>query len=104
MVLNFEPVICQYAERLCERISQYAGSRRPLVVSDAYPCLSGDVVMQYAFGFRHKQLDSPNFGSFHEAFQSMGAYGHVTAQFPWFLPVSSDDSGDMHYIWPSDVN
>ncbi|OJD24340.1 hypothetical protein ACJ73_04297 [Blastomyces percursus] len=86
-VLNFEPIIHQHAELLCERISQSAGSRQPLVVSDAYPCFSGDTIMKYALGFNYKQLESPNFDSFHKAFQAMGASGHVTSQFPWFLPL-----------------
>ncbi|PGH02755.1 hypothetical protein GX51_04489 [Blastomyces parvus] len=86
-VLNFEPIIRQHAELLCERISQSAGSGQPLVVSDAYPCFSGDTIMKYALGFNYKQLESPNFDSFHEAFQAMGASGHLTSQFPWFLPL-----------------
>ncbi|EEH43171.2 uncharacterized protein PADG_07991 [Paracoccidioides brasiliensis Pb18] len=87
MALNFEPVIRQCVERLCERISEFVESSQPLVISDVYPCLSGDVVMQYALGFGYNQLDSPKFDSFHGAFQSMGASGHVTSQFPWFLPL-----------------
>ncbi|PGH11422.1 hypothetical protein AJ79_04923 [Helicocarpus griseus UAMH5409] len=88
MILSFEPVIRERAERLCEKFLDYAETSQPLVIPDAYPCYTGDIMLQFAFGLRYKQIESANFEkSFHKAFKTMGASGHVIAQFPWIAPL-----------------
>lgn len=43
--------------------------------------------MEYAFGFSYKQLESPKFESFHEAFMAIGSSAHVASFFPWAIAV-----------------
>lgn len=86
-IFNYEPLIRQYAGVLCQRISEFAGRSQPLIISDAFPAFTGDIMMEVAFGFCYKQLQSPNFDSFHEAFLAIGSSAHITGQFPWFTVV-----------------
>lgn len=60
-----------------------------------FPAFTGDIIMEYAFGFSYKQLESPNFESFHEAFMAIGSSGHVAAFFPLILKVGILPSGYM---------
>ncbi|CZR53570.1 related to cytochrome P450 [Phialocephala subalpina] len=86
-ILSFESVIRRHVERLSQRIAEFSPNKKPLVVTDAFPALLGDIIMEYSFGFSYSQLESPNFSSFHEAFMAIGSSGHITAQFPWFLSL-----------------
>jgi hypothetical protein len=44
---------------------------------------SGDVVMEYAFGFNYNNLKSEDFaGSFYEAFVALTDFGSLACQFP----------------------
>lgn len=52
------------------------------------PAFTGDIIMEYAFGFSYKQLESPTFDSFHEAFMAIGGSAHVAAFFPWLITVN----------------
>jgi hypothetical protein len=61
--------------------------KEPLNLTNAFPALTGDIIMDYFFGFNYNQLKSPDFASFHEAFIKIGGTGHIGTQFPWFLPV-----------------
>lgn len=49
--------------------------------------MTGDVIMEYAFAFSYKQIQSPDFNSFHEAYVTTSFLGHYTGQFPWLKPV-----------------
>jgi hypothetical protein len=51
------------------------------------PAFTGDIIMEYAFGFSYKQLESPTFESFHEAFMAIGSSAHVASFFPWAITV-----------------
>jgi hypothetical protein len=59
-----------------------------LSVTEAFPAFTGDIIMEYFFGFSYKQLEHPKFDSFHEAIVAIGSTGHAAYQFPWFLSVS----------------
>jgi hypothetical protein len=61
--------------------------KEPLNLTNAFPALTGDIIMDYFFGFNYDQLKSPDFASFHEAFIKIGGTGHIGTQFPWFLPA-----------------
>ncbi|KAK2756502.1 hypothetical protein FQN54_005395 [Arachnomyces sp. PD_36] len=83
-IQNFEPTVREYVDLLCQRLSEFAGNSQPMVISDVYPAFTGDIIMNYAFGFCYNQLQSPNFDSFHEAYLALGLPGHINGQFPWF--------------------
>jgi hypothetical protein len=86
-IFTLEHLIRQQTDLLCKRIAEFKGSPQPLVMNHVFPAYTGDIIMEYAFGFSYKQLASPNFDSFHEAFMAIGASGHVAAFFPWVLAV-----------------
>ena len=59
-------------------------------ITDAFGAFAGDVISQYAFGFSYGQVEHYENGwedNFHDAYISLGAFGHVTVQYPWMNPV-----------------
>lgn len=52
---------------------------------DAY---SGDVIMEYSFGFSYENLESEDFmETFHEAFLALSEFGGLGCQFPIMGPI-----------------
>jgi hypothetical protein len=68
-------------------MQEFEGRKEPLNLSNAFPALTGDIIMDYFFGFNYDQLKDPEFASFHEAFIKIGGTGHVATQFPAIFPV-----------------
>ncbi|KAI6909698.1 hypothetical protein KC318_g3642 [Hortaea werneckii] len=57
-------------------------------VTDAFAAFAGDVISQYSFGFSYGQVNEYENGwarNFHDAYLSVGAFGHVAMQYPWLL-------------------
>jgi hypothetical protein len=68
-------------------MQEFEGRKEPLNLSHAFPALTGNIIMDYFFGFNYKQLEHPEFESFHDAFTKIGGMGHVATQFPMIIPV-----------------
>ena len=68
-------------------MQEHEARKEPLNLSHAFPALTGDIIMDYFFGFNYGQLRHPEFHSFHDAFIKIGGTGHIATQFPWVLPV-----------------
>jgi hypothetical protein len=52
---------------------------------DAY---SGDVIMEYSFGFSYENLKSEDFvETFHEPFLALSEFGGLGCQFPIMAPI-----------------
>lgn len=66
---------------------EFEARKEPVNLSCGFPALTGDIIMDYFFGFNQGQLKSPQFASFHEAFKNMGVTGHVASQWPFILPM-----------------
>lgn len=86
-ILSLEHLIQQRTRLLCERIAAFKGTKEPLSMTEMLPAFTGDIIMEYAFGFSYNQLESPNFESFHEAFVAIGSSAHVASFFPWIITV-----------------
>ncbi|KAL5115457.1 hypothetical protein ACEQ8H_006679 [Pleosporales sp. CAS-2024a] len=86
-ILDFIHIIYRHVDTLSIRIQEFEGRKEPLNLTHAFPALTGDIIMDYFFGFNYAQLQSPQFDSFHEAFIKIGGTGHIATQFPWFLPA-----------------
>lgn len=59
-------------------------------VTNAYGAFAGDVISQYSFGFSYGQVEHYHNGwqeNFHDAYISLGAFGHISVQYPWVNPV-----------------
>ncbi|KAJ9382944.1 hypothetical protein DTO063F5_5463 [Paecilomyces variotii] len=101
-VLSLEHLIQQQTELLCERIAEFKASKQPLSVTEMLPAFTGDIIMEYAFGFSYKQLESPTFDSFHEALMAIGGSAHVASFFPWVTTaLNSIPDAWMEMILPS---
>ena len=88
-ILNFQPVVREKVELLYKQIAKYKDTGAPLVVNQAFPAFSGDIMTEYAFGVCYNHIESPNFSeSFHSAFMAGAALGHAAIQFPLLHPVS----------------
>jgi hypothetical protein len=86
-ILDFIHIIYRHIDTLSLRMQEFEARKEPLNLTNAFPALTGDIIMDYFFGFNYAQLKSPEFDSFHEAFIKIGGTGHIATQFPWFLPV-----------------
>jgi cytochrome P450 len=86
-ILDFIHIIYRHIDTLSIRIQESESRKEPLNLTNAFPALTGDIIMDYFFGFNYAQLKSPSFDSFHEAFIKVGGTGHIATQFPWFLPL-----------------
>ncbi|OKL57675.1 hypothetical protein UA08_06947 [Talaromyces atroroseus] len=84
-ILTLEHLIQQRTELLCKRIAEFRITKQPLSMTEMLPAFTGDIIMQYAFGFSYNQLESPTFESFHEAFMAIGSSAHVASFFPWLI-------------------
>lgn len=69
-------------------MQEFEARKEPMNLTNAFPALTGDIIMDYFFGFNYAQLKHPEFDSFHEGFTKMGNIGHVATQLPWIIPVS----------------
>ncbi|KAF2680461.1 cytochrome P450 [Lentithecium fluviatile CBS 122367] len=86
-------IVHQHIDEFTDRMLEYEARKEPLNVTWAFPALTGDIIMDYFFGFNYGSTKHPEFQSFHAAFKALGLAGHVAMQFPWFLPM-------MDYIPP----
>jgi hypothetical protein len=90
--MEFKRILNRHVDTLAERFRALQGRKEPLNLSHAFPALTGDIIMDYFFGFNYAQLKNPRFDSFHEAFTKVGGMGHIATQFPAIIPVSERKS------------
>ncbi len=75
-------------EYACTKISQYKDNDNILNLARMWDAYSGDVIMEYAFGFSYKNLESEDFvETFHEAFLALSEFGSLACQFPILGPI-----------------
>lgn len=60
-VSQLEPTIQDNIDKLCARLLESAGTGKPVNLSDAFSCLSADVISDCAFGETYGLLASPDF-------------------------------------------
>lgn len=86
-IIDFIHIIYRHVDTFALRIQEFECRKEPLNLTNAFPALTGDIIMDYFFGFNYAQLKDPEFYSFHEAFITIGGTGHIATQFPSILPV-----------------
>jgi hypothetical protein len=74
-ILDFIHIIYRHVDTLCVRMQAFEARAEPLNLSHAFPALTGDIIMDYFFGFNYNQLRHPEFESFHDAFIKIGGVG-----------------------------
>jgi hypothetical protein len=89
-ILDQQVVVQEKVQNLitgCDRLRESGSVFR---ITDAFAAFAGDVISQYSFGFSYGQTERWEDGwkeNFHDAYISLGAFGHVAVQFPWVNPV-----------------
>jgi hypothetical protein len=87
-ILDFIHIIYRHIDTFGIRMQEFEARKEPLNLTHAFPALTGDIIMDYFFGFNYAQLKHPEFESFHESFVKIGGTGHIATQFPYIYPVS----------------
>jgi cytochrome P450 len=88
-ILNFQPVIRQKVDLLCEVFAKYKDSGLAFDINKAWSAFAGDIICEYAFGFGYNHLESPDFEtSFHACFMALCQFSNLALQFPLFSSVS----------------
>lgn len=83
-VVGLEPVIQANVLKLRARLKAFAGTGEPVNLSDAYACLSADVIGSYAFGKSYDFLDHPTFDPGWRSFMmQLSAGTMLMKQFGW---------------------
>ncbi|KAK2733102.1 hypothetical protein FQN57_002313 [Myotisia sp. PD_48] len=59
-IAKIEPLIKESVQKLCDKLEEYAGTRKPINLSAGFACLASDVVIDYAFGVSMNYLSSDN--------------------------------------------
>ncbi|ORY17344.1 cytochrome P450 [Clohesyomyces aquaticus] len=86
-IISLLHIIQRHIDTLSSRMDEFASRKEPMNLTHAFPALTGDIIMDYFFGFNYGQLKDPEFNSFHEAFMKIAGTGHLATQFPWILPL-----------------
>lgn len=60
-VMRLEPIIKTHVDHLHRRLNEFFGTGQVVNLSDAFTCLSADVIGSYAFGKEYGFLDSKDF-------------------------------------------
>ncbi|OAG02462.1 cytochrome P450 [Paraphaeosphaeria sporulosa] len=101
-IIEFIHIIHRHVETFATRMQEFEGRKEPLNLTHAFPALTGDIIMDYFFGFNYAQLKNPEFASFHEAFIKIGSTGHVATQFPAIFPImNSIPDGITAWLQPA---
>ena len=86
---RLEPGIQSVMDKLVSRFEDLKGSSRNVNLLDAYACLTGDVIGQYAFAQTYGFLDDPDFSPWwHQLMIDVSQNGHVLKQFGWIMPLT----------------
>ncbi|KAL8949991.1 MAG: hypothetical protein Q9222_003934 [Ikaeria aurantiellina] len=84
MVQQMEPLVQAMVDKLLARIETFRGTGGVINLIDMYPCLTSDVICQYAFASPYGYLDEPEFAPlWHKANMDAGEVAHFFKQFQW---------------------
>lgn len=89
-ILEQESLVQDKVSVLCRGFERRAGTGAAFRVTDAFAAFAGDVISQYSFGFSYGQVERHEEDwkdNFHDAYISLGAFGHVAVQYPWVNPL-----------------
>ena len=84
LVQQFEPSVQTMVEKLISRLESLKASGTVINMIDMYPCLTSDIICQYAFASPYGYLDEPEFAPlWHKAVMDASEGSHFFKQFPW---------------------
>ena len=74
--------------RLCERFKEHQAIEKPVVMKNAYACLTTDVISEYCFPHCYNLLERPEFdGKHYDAWMAQSRISHSMKQFGWLFPL-----------------
>ncbi|KAI4248152.1 MAG: hypothetical protein L6R40_001241 [Gallowayella cf. fulva] len=84
LVQQFEPSVQAMIQKLLSRLDELKGTGAIVNMINMYPCLTSDIICQYAFGAPYGYLDMPEFAPlWHKAVMDASEGFHFFKQFPW---------------------
>ena len=84
LVQRLEPSVQAMVDKLMSRIETHKDTDAIINLIKMYPCLTADVICQYAFGAPYGYLDEPDFSPrWHQAVMDASEGFHFFKQFPW---------------------
>lgn len=88
-VVGLQDMIWTHVEKLCQRFEEYKAAQKPLPVSDAFGCLTADIIIQYSMGLQQKALDDPDFAPlFTQAVKKFASMGVYAKHMPWIHTIT----------------
>ncbi|KAI7281198.1 hypothetical protein KC343_g935 [Hortaea werneckii] len=85
-IIDQQSLVQEKCNAMLEGMVKLKGIGTVFKVTDAFAAFAGDVISQYSFGFSYGQVNDYEIGwaqNFHDAYLSLGAFGHVAVQYPW---------------------
>lgn len=84
LVQQFEPSVQMMVDKLISRLESLKSSGNIINLINVYPCLTSDIICQYAFASPYGYLDMPEFAPlWHKAVMDASEGSHFFKQFPW---------------------
>lgn len=83
-VQRLEPTVSAMVDKLVSRLETYKETDAVINLINVYPCLTADVICQYAFASPYGYLDAPEFApTWHKAVMDASEGYHFFKHFPW---------------------
>lgn len=100
---KLEPSVQQLVQQLCDKLLAWTGpGRGPIDLTEAYNCLTGDTISQYAFGEPRGFLDHEGFGhNYKGALEGFVNYMYFWRFFPQFGGLVALAPYFLDYIPPT---
>ena len=87
-ITKLEPLVARNVQLLCTKLHEHAESGQPVRLSDAFNCLTVDIITEYAFLKQYRYLEIPNFRTpFYEAFEVAFQSSSLIKRLPWIIPL-----------------
>ncbi|KAL8693461.1 MAG: hypothetical protein Q9218_001732 [Villophora microphyllina] len=84
LVQQLEPLVQAMIDKLVSRLESLKGAGVVINLIDVFPCLTTDIICQYAFASPYGYLDAPEFApTWHKAVMDASEGSHFFKQFPW---------------------
>lgn len=95
-VRQLEPEILALANKLCDRLKSFRGTRAPVVVQHAYSCFATDIISDYTMGIGFHFLDTPDFSpQWSETLSGIAKSSAFFKPFPWLLTLMKAFPNDL---------
>lgn len=82
-VSRVQPLLIQSCvEKLCTRLAEHQAAGKPVVMTNAFACLTADVISEYTFPSGYDLLDAPDFDHDHfDLLVALSRMSHTLKQF-----------------------